>query len=179
MGDPKRKHKKYSRPRKLFDKTKIDEERSITKRFGLKNKKEIWRAEAKVNSIRGLAKKLIIASPEKQENFFNRLIKLGLIKEGATIDDVLALTMEKLLERRLQTIVAKKGLAKTVKEARQLIVHRKVRVAGKVIDSPAHHVKNDEENKIQIIKKQKKKEEKVEQAQEQEMKEETGEKENA
>jgi small subunit ribosomal protein S4 len=157
MGDPKKKHKKYSRPKQLFDKTKIEEERNITKKFGLKNKKEIWRAESEINRIRGLAKKLIVASPEEQEKFFNRLINLGLIKQGATIDDVLALTREKLLERRLQTIVAKKGLSKTVKEARQLIVHRKVRVAKKVIDAPSYHVKADEEDKIKIIKKEKKK----------------------
>lgn len=157
MGDPKKKHKKYSRPRKKFDKARIEEEKAITKRYGLKNKKEILRAEAEINKIRNLAKKLIVASQEEQEKFFNRLIKLGLIKKDATIDDVLALTKEALLDRRLQTFVAKKNLAKTVKGARQLIVHRKILVGTKVIDAPSHLVKSAEENQIKIIRKEKKK----------------------
>ena len=156
MGDPKKKHKKYSRPKHLFSRSRIDEERSIIKKYGLKNKKEIWKAESEINRIRSLAKQLIVATPEEQEKFFNRLIKLGLIKKGATIDDVLALTKERLLERRLQTIVIKKTLAKTPKEARQLIVHRKIKVSGKVIDAPSYIVKSKEENIIQLIKKKKK-----------------------
>ncbi len=161
MGDPKKRHKKYSRPRKLFDKTRIEEEKSLIKKYGLKNKKEIWKAETEINRIRGLAKNLIVASQEEQEKFFNHLIHLGLIRQGANIDDVLALTKEKLLERRLQTIIVKKNLSKSIKEARQLIVHRKIKVSGKVIDAPSYIVKADEENEINLIKKQKKKKESI------------------
>jgi len=59
----KRKHKKYSKPKRPFDKERIDEESGIKKEFGLKNKKEIWRAEARIKSIREKAKKLISATP--------------------------------------------------------------------------------------------------------------------
>ena len=156
MGDPKRKHKKYSRPKNLFEKDRIEEENSLIKRYGLKNKKEIWKAESEIDKIRSLAKKLIVASQEEQAKFFNRLIKMSLITSEANIDDVLALTKEKLLSRRLQTIVFKKGLAKTAKGARQLIVHRKIIVDGKVIDAPSYIVKADEEDKIEIKKKIKK-----------------------
>jgi small subunit ribosomal protein S4 len=156
MGDPKRKHKKYSRPKHLFNKARIDEESNLVKKHGLKNKKEIWKAETEIDRIRSLAKALIVASQEEQEKFFNRLIRLGLIKKEANIDDVLALTKEKLLERRLQTIVFKKGIAKSPKGARQLIVHRKIKVGDKMIDSPAYIVKSDEENLIKKIEKPKK-----------------------
>ena len=64
----KRKHKQYSRPKRPFDKERIIEEEQIKKEFGLKNKKEIWRSESKVKSIREKAKNLISAPKEEQEN---------------------------------------------------------------------------------------------------------------
>ncbi|MCX8194479.1 MAG: 30S ribosomal protein S4, partial [Candidatus Pacearchaeota archaeon] len=106
MGDPRRQHKKYSRPRQLFTKARIEEEKALVKKYGLKNRREIWRAESYINRIRAQAKKLIV-QPEQQEAFINRLAKLGLVRPTSTIDDILALTKEKLLERRLQTIVYK------------------------------------------------------------------------
>lgn len=163
MGDPKKSHKKYKRPKKIFTKARIEEEKAIIKKYGLKNRREIWKAETEINKIRSQAKKLIL-EPESQENFFNRLRKIGLIKEKDTIDDVLALTKEKLLERRLQTIVYKKGLAKTPKEARQLIVHKKIKVGEKIVNIPSYIVKTEEENKISLIKKEKNNESKEEKA---------------
>jgi len=154
MGDPKHQHKNYARPRKPFDRSRIDEEKTLIKRFGLKNKREIWRAESFINRIRAQAKKLII-EPEKQKSFIERLVKLGLIKSDANIDDILALTKEKLLERRLQTIIFKKGLAKTPREARQFIVHRRIKIGDRIIDIPGYIVRKEEENKISSIKREK------------------------
>jgi small subunit ribosomal protein S4 len=74
----KRKHKNYSRPKRPFDKVRIEQEREIKKNFGLKNKKEIWKAEAKIGKIREKAKKLISSSEEEQQEFFGRLKKIGL-----------------------------------------------------------------------------------------------------
>ncbi len=147
MGDPKHPHKKYARPKTPFDRSRIEEEKTLIKKYGLKNKKEIWSAESFINRIRAQAKKLIV-EPEKQKAFIERLVKLGLIKSEATIDDVLALTKEKLLERRLQTIVYKKGLAKTPKEARQLIVHRKIKIKDRIVNVPGYIVRKEEENEI-------------------------------
>ncbi|MEM4152978.1 MAG: 30S ribosomal protein S4 [Candidatus Pacearchaeota archaeon] len=155
MGDPRRLHKRYKRPKKIFSKARIEEEKALLKKYGLKNMREIWRAETEINRIRNQAKKLIL-KPESQEEFFNRLIKIGLIKKGATIDDVLALTKEQLLERRLQTIVFKKGLAKTIKEARQLITHKKIKIADNIVNIPSYIVKLDEEDKISLVEKKQK-----------------------
>lgn len=154
MGDPKKQHKKFSRPRTPFDKTRIREEKNLIKKYGLKNKKEIWRSESYIDRIRAQAKKLIL-QPEQQEIFIRRLVKLGLINSNATIDDILALTKEKLLERRFQTIVFKKGFAKTPKEARQLITHKKVKIGDRTVDVPGYVVKTEEEDKISLIKKEK------------------------
>lgn len=161
MGDPSRPKKQFSRPLKPFDKNRIQEEKEITKKYGLKNKKEIWKADAIIKNIRSQAKKLIL-NPERRGELFNRLIRMGLIKQDATIDDILALTKERLLDRRLQTFVLKKSLAKTVKEARQLIVHRKIKVNERILTIPGYSLKIDEEDKISLVpQKQKKQKESI------------------
>jgi small subunit ribosomal protein S4 len=149
----KRKHKSYSKPKRPFDKSRIEEEAEIKKRFGLKNKKEIWKADARINSIREKAKKLISANPEEQNALFERLKKIGLMV--GSIADILALDKTDYLERRLQTIIVKKQHATTSRSARQLIVHKKVLVNGKVIDSPSYIVPTELEEEITL--KQKKK----------------------
>ncbi len=128
-----RKHKKYSKPKRIFDKERIEEEVKIKKDFGLKNKKEIWKAEAKVKAIHEKAKKLISVSKEEQEEFFERLKKTGF--NVNSIGDVLTLDLKDYLNRRLQTVVSKK-FNKTPKTARQLIAHKKILVGDKVINSP-------------------------------------------
>jgi small subunit ribosomal protein S4 len=134
----KRKHKQYSRPKNPFNKARIEEEAEITKEFGLKNKKEIWRADAKISSFREKAKKLIGANAEEQEVLFNQLKKIGI--EVNSIADVLGLEKKDYLNRRLQTVVHRKKLAPTAKTARQLITHKKVLVNGRAIDSPSYIV---------------------------------------
>ena len=146
----KRKHKTYSRPKRPFDKSRIDEEAGIKKEFGLKNKKEIWKADAKVKSFREKAKKLISANPKEQQALFDRMEKIGL--KVTTIADVLALDKQDYLKRRLQTIVVKKKLATTVKSARQLITHKKVLVDGNIVSSPSYIVPAKLESKISLKK---------------------------
>ena len=147
----KRKHKQYSRPKRPFDKVRIDEEAEIIKEFGLKNKKEIWRAEAKIKLMREKAKNLISASPEEQNALFNRLKKIGL--DVNSIGDVLSLTKRDYLNRRLQTILVKKKITTTPKSARQLIVHKKILIGNGIVDSPSYVVPLELENKIQLVKK--------------------------
>jgi len=114
----------------------------------LKNKKEIWRAEARIKEIREKAKKLISANPEEQQALFKRLKKIGL--DVNSIADVLSLSKEDYLKRRIQTVLVNKKIATTPKSARQLIVHKKVLVNGNVVDSPSFIVPVDLENKISL-----------------------------
>jgi len=151
----KRKHKKYSRPKRPFEKVRIEEEAGIKEEFGLKNKREIWKADAAIKKIREKAKKLISADPKIQKSFFERLKKMGI--ETNTISEVLSLDKKNYLKRRIQTIIFKKRLATTPKAARQLIVHKKVMVNGEVVSSPSYMVPEDLEDKIEIKKKEKKK----------------------
>ena len=148
MGDIKRKRKQYRHPKKPWDKIRIDAENIIVEEYGLKNKREIWKADADVSKIRRRAKALIGAPAEKQKALFDKLNKIG-FKVSST-DDVLALTKEKLLERRLQTILFRKKMANTSKQARQLITHKHVFVDGRAVNKPSFIVTVDLEDKISL-----------------------------
>ena len=157
----KRKHKIYSRPKRPFDKARLEEEAKIMEEFGLKNKKEIWRAEARVKEMREKAKKLISSDPNEQKKLFERLKKTGF--KVNSIGDVLSLDKKDYLARRLQTVLVIKRLATSPKGARQLITHRKVLVGGKAVDSPSYIVPVEVEDhitlrvkkaKIKIVKKE-------------------------
>ncbi len=150
MGDIKRKQKKYSRPKQLFNRERIDEENVLVKTYGLKNKKEIWKAEAQISKIRRRAKSLIPKSDEEKKEFFKKLNKMGFkVKE---ITDVLGLTTEDWLERRLQTFVKKLNLATTSLGARQIIVHKRILVDGGIVNKPSFFVTTDLEKKITLKK---------------------------
>lgn len=144
----KRKHKKYSRPKRPFDKTRIIEEAKIKKEFGLKNKKEIWKSDSEIKSIREKAKKLISSDVENQQALYERLKKKGF--NVNSIADVLSLDKRDYLKRRLQTILVTKGIVSTSKHARQLITHKKVFVGSKLVDSPSYIVPSEFEDKITL-----------------------------
>ena len=152
----KRKHKSYSRPKRPFDKARIEEEAGIKEEYGLKNKVEIWKADSQIKSIREKAKKLISASSEQQRALFEKLKKIGL--KANSISDVLSIEKKDYLNRRLQTIVFRKKLAHSSKQARQMIVHKKVLVDGRAINSPSYIVPVALEEKISVKKKGEKKE---------------------
>ena len=145
---PKRKRKKYSRPRKAFDKIRIEEENVLKEKYGLKNKLEIWKADAKIARIRNLAKQLITKSEEEKKLFIERLNKKGFNVEK--ISDALSLNKEDWLKRRLQTIVFNKGFSNTPKQARQFIVHKHIQIGDRIINIPSYQVSLEEESTINI-----------------------------
>ncbi len=143
-----RKHKKYSKPRKPFEKKRIEEENILVEKYGLKSKREIWKAEAAVGKMRERAKNLIRSSEEEKQRFFDKLKKVGFVV--SSIADVLALTKEDYLNRRLQTIVYRRSLSSSAKGARQMITHKNVLVDGGVVSSPSYIVPIDLEEKIKL-----------------------------
>lgn len=143
--------KKYEKPKRIWDKERIEEEKKIIKEYGLRRKKELWRSEAILRKWRRIARELIGKKDEKKEKeLIQKLNKLGILNENATLDDVLGLTVKDILERRLQTVILRKGLANSVKHARQLIVHGHVKIDGRKILYPSYLVKKDEEDKIEV-----------------------------
>ncbi|MEM2124673.1 MAG: 30S ribosomal protein S4, partial [Methanolinea sp.] len=73
---------------------------------------------------------------------------LGLLGPDAGIDDVLSLRVENELERRLQTLVYRKCLARSPKQARQMITHGHIAIAGKRVSIPGYRVTRAEESEI-------------------------------
>lgn len=146
----KRKKKNYSRPKKKFESERIKEENDLKKRYGLKNKREIWKTLAKVNYFRRRAKELAKLPPEEQGVLFDKLNALGLNVSNTA--DVLGLQVEDLLKRRLSTILSVKDLAFTSKHGRQMVVHKNVLIDGKVMDAPSYLVRVAEEKLITVKK---------------------------
>ena len=145
---PKRKQKKYSRPRNLFDKARILEENDLKEKYGLKNKREIWKADAAIGRIRNLAKELITKSDEEKQAFIERLQKKGFNVE--TLADALGLNKEDWLKRRLQTILHTKGLCNTPKQSRQLVVHKHVAIGNQLVNIPSYMVTLEEEPLVEL-----------------------------
>ncbi len=151
----KRQRKKFLRPSHPWEKERMDAEDRMLRQFGLSRKKEIWRTQTLLRNFRRQARKLLAASGPQAERetkqLLERLRKLGLVGTEATLDDVLGLTVEKLLERRLQTLVWRKGLARTPRHARQLVVHGHVTIGGRKVNVPSYLVPVDEESSIECI----------------------------
>src|SRR3989337_4054918 len=127
MGDPKKQRKKYETPRFLWRRDTLQEELKLLGQYGLRNKHELWRQETALSKFRGIARSLISKTPEEREKMENELLtrlkKIGMLQETAALDNVLDLSIEDLLERRLQTIAFRKSFAKTAYQSRQLINH--------------------------------------------------------
>jgi small subunit ribosomal protein S4 len=143
-----RKSKKYSKPRKPFDKIRIEQENTLVERYGLKNKREIWKADSAISKIRNLAKNLIIKSDEEKQNFIKKLHSKGF--KVTNLPDILGLNKEDWLKRRLQTVVHFKKLSLTAKQARQLITHKHVSIGDRIINIPSYMVSLEEEPMIKL-----------------------------
>ena len=152
MGDPKKQRKKYETPRFRWRKDILQEELKLLGQYGLRNKHELWRHKTMLSKTRGIARSLIGKTPEervKMENeLLTRLKKRGILAETAVLDNVLDLSIEDLLERRLQTIVFRKGLARTIFQARQLITHGHVNIGNRRVTVPSYTVAKAEEEQV-------------------------------
>ncbi|MBD3304536.1 30S ribosomal protein S4 [Candidatus Woesearchaeota archaeon] len=155
MGDPRKLRRKYSGPGDPWQKTRIEEEKALLKEYGLKNKSEIWKHDSKLKNFAAQAKRLVAQRDEQAEKekkqLLKRLQRLGLISAGADTEAVLSLTIKDILERRLQTILYRKGLANSMSQARQYISHAHVLVGGRQIKAPGYIVKTEEEPTITFV----------------------------
>jgi small subunit ribosomal protein S4 len=155
MGDPKKIRRKFEKPSHPWQKERIEEEKKLTKDYGLHNKKEIWRMETILRKFKDQVKSLASRTDEQskleEKQLVERLISLGLLKRGAPLDVVLGLTQKDIFDRRLQTILVKKGLARSMKQARQFITHGHIIVDKKKITFPSHIVGLKEEGLIEFL----------------------------
>lgn len=153
MGDPKFLRRMYETPKHPWEAGRMDEERKLLTKYGLKNKRELWKAQSTLRGFRrqarDLAARLRAGEPQAQrevDGLLGRLSRLGILAGGSpTIDDVLALTIDDLLARRFEWIVVTKGLAPTPKGARQLIVHGHFSIGDHKVTRPGYLVPGKEE----------------------------------
>jgi small subunit ribosomal protein S4 len=152
MGDIKKQRKKYDTPRFPWRTDIMQQELKLIGDYGLRNKHELWRQETLLSKFRGIARTLIGETPEQRQKMENELLlrlkKLGVLPETAVLDNVLDLTIEDVLERRLQTVIFRRGMAKTIQQARQLITHGHIAIGNRRVTIPGYIVPKPEENEI-------------------------------
>jgi small subunit ribosomal protein S4 len=155
MGDPKFARRKYDTPSHPWQGERIKEENELLKKYGLKNKKELWKAQSLLRNYRGQGRDLLarlrygdVQAEKERKGLLSKLANLGVLPDDASLDDVLSLDVERILDRRLQTLVYIKGLSYTPKQARQLIIHGHTRVNERKVTVPGYIVKRSEEPSI-------------------------------
>lgn len=155
MGDPKNPRKIWRKPKRPLNYDLLNEELYVLGTFGLKNKKELWKAHTELSRVRKQARSLLALTQEvrerKEPTLMKSLIRVGFVRENSTLDDVLNLKVTDLLSRRLQTMVQKKGLIKSPYQARQAVVHGHVMISDRVVTIPSYTVKVEEENQIHLV----------------------------
>ena len=148
--------KNYETPNHPYQGERIASEHSLLDRYGLKNKEELWRAQSELRSYRREARDLLGQAQDdetvqrRSEEFLGRLKRVGILGEEDELGDILSLEIEDVLERRLQTVVYRKGLANTPEQARQFITHGHIVVDGQRHRVPSYVVDVDEEDLVEF-----------------------------
>mmetsp|Transcript_25333 Transcript_25333/g.80163 ORF Transcript_25333/g.80163 Transcript_25333/m.80163 type:complete len:248 (-) Transcript_25333:1064-1807(-) len=147
--------KTFKKPRRPFEKERLDSEMKIVGEYGLRNKRELWRVQMALSKIRKGARQLLTLDEKDARRLFEgeaimrRMTRYGLLDETQTkLDFVLSLTPNDFLERRLQTLVFKLGLAKSVHHSRVLIRQRHIRVGKQIVNIPSFLVRVDSQKHI-------------------------------
>jgi small subunit ribosomal protein S4 len=149
MALPGENTKFYETPNHPYQGERIAEEGDLIGRYGLKNKEELWRAQSQLRKYRREARRLLgRVGEESSDEFIQRLRRIGVLDADEGLDDVLSLDVTDVLERRLQTVAYRKGLANTVSQARQFVSHGHVVIDDHRVTTPSYTVEVDEEDAI-------------------------------
>lgn len=155
MGDIRKPKKLYSNPRHPWQKQRIVEETELSRTYGLKNKTEIYKHTSYVKNMimhyKYLNTQLTEQAQKEKQELLAKAIKYGFLLHDADVSELLNLHVRNVLERRLQSIVVKRKLARTMKQARQFITHRHITVKGIVVDAPSYLVPLSEEQTIAFV----------------------------
>jgi len=148
-------NKTYSTPRRPYEKERLDQELELIGKFGLRNKREVWRVRYTLAKIRKAARELLTLDEKEPKRLFEgnallrRLVRIGVLDESKMkLDYVLGLKVEDFLERRLQTQLLRLALAKSIHHARVLIRQRHIRVRKQVVNIPSFIVRLDSQKHI-------------------------------
>ena len=154
MGDVKNFRRVWNKPKRPLNFDLKMEELKILGEFGLKTKRELWKARTELSRVRNQARSLLALRQEIREKeepiLIHSLSRIGLVEENATLDDVLNLEIQNLLSRRLQSIIMKKFYFKTPSQARQAISHGHIMIGDRIVNIPSYVVKTDEEDTVTL-----------------------------
>jgi len=154
MGDVKNFRRVWNKPKRPLNFDLKMEELKILGEFGLKTKRELWKARTELSRVRNQARSLLALRQEIREKeepiLIHSLSRIGLVEENATLDDVLNLEIQNLLSRRLQSIIMKKFYFKTPYQARQAISHGHIMIGDRIVNIPSYVVKTDEEDTVTL-----------------------------
>lgn len=157
MGYPGKKRKSYDTPKHPWQAARMATEVELLKKYGLRNKKELWKAVSILRRYRADARRILAESADvetsghlrtESSQILDRLKRFSILSSDANIDDILALQTESILERRLQTQVYRLGLARTPKQARQFITHGHIAINGQKVTVPGMLISKDDEMSI-------------------------------
>ncbi len=154
MGDPKNPRRVWKKPKRPLNYDLKMEELKTLGTFGLKTKRELWKAHTQLSRLRHQARSLLALRQEVREKkepiLMQSLAKVGLVEESSTLDDVLNLQVTDLLSRRLQTVVLKKFSFKTPYQARQAVVHGHIMIGDRIVNVPSYVVRTNEEKQVSL-----------------------------
>ncbi len=157
MGDPRKQKKKYVAPKKPFDSDRFEQELQLIGTYGLRNKRELWKHRTILSHYRRNARQMQALTPSERElqerELITKLTRIGILTAEPTLDRVLDLTLADLLERRLQTIVFRKGLASSMHHSRQLVTHGHIALDGARVNTPQRIITAAEEERLQYTNK--------------------------
>jgi small subunit ribosomal protein S4 len=145
--------KLYETPNHPFQGERISQEHGLVGQYGLKNKEELWRAQSELRGYRREARRLLGLTEgpgEERDEFVDSLHRAGVLAENEGLDGVLSLDVTDVLERRLQTVAYRKGLANTPKQARQFVTHGHITIEGRRVQEPGYTVPVGEEEELEF-----------------------------
>ena len=158
MGQPKFNRRKYDKPSHPWQGERIKAEKEVKVKFGLKTKTELWKAQSRLRDVRSQARALVARTRNPSDSqaaveaklLLERLQRQGYLGENSSLGDVLAIDLERILNRRLQTQVYLKGLARTPSQARQFVSHGCILIGERRVTVPSYVVRRGEEEQIVI-----------------------------
>ncbi|MDY0294166.1 MAG: 30S ribosomal protein S4 [Candidatus Methanomethylophilaceae archaeon] len=156
MGDPKFSRKSYDTPSHPWQGERIKAEVVVVRQYGLKNKTELWKAQTILRNFRKQSRELQarLRGGEAQakvesDALLAKCARIGVLPSDGTLNDILQLNEESILNRRLQTLVFEKGLSSTIGQARQMIVHGHIFINGHRVTVPGYIVTRLEESSVE------------------------------
>ena len=152
MGDPKYPRRVWRKPKRPLNYELKMEELKTIGTFGLRSKRELWKAHTELSRVRHQARSLLALGQEVREEkepiLMKSLARIGLVSGDASLDDVLNLTPNDLLSRRLQTMVTKKLGFRTPYQARQAVIHGHIMIGDRRVNIPSYTVTVEDEDII-------------------------------